>query len=60
MPKDENTCNVKFCRNPGNMTYLEKRICNTCWFKYADGPQMVLWRKLGITKAPKSQEEKDG
>jgi hypothetical protein len=26
-------CQTKYCRNPSNITYLGKELCNTCWGK---------------------------
>ena len=41
-------CDVSRCRNKEyDLVYLNKKICDRCWFKYADSKEVLL-EKLNI------------
>ena len=50
MKNPENTCSLPRCRNPRQLSYLDKGICQPCFSKYG---RDELRERLGIKKTPK-------
>jgi len=48
--KRKEQCDIKRCRNKGDINYYDKLICNRCWEKYSEKPVDVLKKALQINE----------